>query len=111
MKIKEKTTVRFLFLYDSYICDNPVFKESLDKFRHFRNYHWGEDRIKVRTEGGRKCSTLDLTSANLSELNCRSIKILFIRDEYELAYNAIATEMSSEERVVFLLTGQPGIGP
>jgi hypothetical protein len=110
LKIKEKTTVGFLFLSDIHMFDNPASKESLDKFTHFHNYYWGENRIKVQTEGGRKCSTLDLTSANLSELNRRSIKILYIRDEYELAYNAISTGMSPEERVVFLLTGQPGTG-
>ena len=34
-------------------------------------------------------SILDLTPADLSELNHGSIEMLFIRDEYKLAYNAI----------------------
>jgi len=95
------------------MCDNQATKESLDKFRHFRNYYWGENRVKLRIEGGKTFSILDLTSAKLSELNHRSIKILFIRDEYTLAYNAIVKRISETgpgERVIFLFTGQPGTG-
>ena len=46
------------------------------------------------------------------ELNHRSIKILFIRDEYYLAYNAIVTRITKMpgERVIFLFSGQPGTG-
>jgi len=42
------------------MCDNQATKE-LDNFMHFRNYYWGENRIKLRNEGGKKYSTLDLT--------------------------------------------------
>ena len=58
--------------------------------------------------------TLDLTptAANLSQLIYRSIKTIVIRDEYELAYNAIVEAITSKikPRVIFLFTGQPGTG-
>lgn len=93
--------------------DNQATKESTDTYRHFRDYHWGINRIESRTEGGKKYSILDPTPANLIELNIRSIGIIFIRKEYELAYNAIVKKISEIEpgkRVVFLFTGQPGTG-
>lgn len=94
-----------------HMCDNQATKESLDRFRHFRNYYWGENRIKLRIEGGKTFSILDLTPADLEELNHGSIKILFIRDEYTLAYDAIVKRISElGKRVVFLFTGQPGTG-
>lgn len=105
--------VRSLSLSDFHVCDNPATKESrVDSFRQFRNYYWGEDRIQQRIEAGKKFSTLNLTLADLSELNNRSIKTLIIRDEYQIAYDTIleAIEMAPEDRVVFLFTGQPGTG-
>ena len=103
--------VRFLFLSDFQLCDNQTTKEVLDSFRHFRNYYWGENRIELQTEGGQTYSILDLTPADLEELNHGSIKILFIRNEYTLAYNAIVKRISElGKRVVFLFTGQPGTG-
>lgn len=103
--------VCFLSLSDFQLCDNQTTKEVLDSFRHFHNYYWGENRIELQTEGGQTYSILDLTRANLEELNHGSIKILFIRDEYTLAYNAVVKRISElEKRVVFLFTGQPGTG-
>ena len=107
--------VRFLFLSDFQLRDNQTTKEALNSFRDFRNYYWGENRIKLRTEGGERFPTLDLTptTADLSELNYRSVETLIIRDEYELAYDAILkaiTKMELESRVVFIFTGQPGTG-
>ena len=95
------------------MCDDPATKESLNRFRHFRNYYWGEDRIGQRIEAGKKISTLDLTPANIPELNNRSITTLIIRDEYQIAYDAILKmiETTPRDRVVFLFTGQPGTGP
>ena len=96
------------------MCNNQATKESLNNFRLFRNYYWGEDRIKLQTEGGPKCSTLDLTPtyATLAELNYRSIETLIIRDEYGAAYNKVVETINERpnHRVVFIFTGQPGIG-
>jgi len=95
------------------MCDNQATKESLDSFRHFHNHYWGKNRIELQTEDGKTTPTLDLTTADLKELNQGSIKMLFIRDEYRLAYNAIVKRISETEprkSATFLFTGQPGTG-
>jgi hypothetical protein len=107
------TKVRILFLYDFHMFDNSSTKGLLDVFTHLRNHFWGENRFERRTAAGKSYLTLDLTHANVALLNRRSISILFIRDEYGLAYNNIVQEIlesAGEVRSVFLITGQPGIG-
>jgi len=101
----------FLILI-SCVCDNSTTKESLDNYWHFRNYYWGENRIEQKIEAGKRFTTLDLTPADLPELNIRSIKTLIIREEYQIAYNAIvkAIKMAPEDITIYLLTGQPGTG-
>ena len=58
-------------------------------------------------------ATLQLTSHNSTspkfQLNPRSMKILFLRNEYKLAYDTIR-EVARTHRCIFLITGQPGIG-
>jgi len=52
---------------------------------------------------------LDLTRIPLERLNCRSIPLLVVRKEYQLAYDTIC-ERAKSTRAIYLVTGQPGIG-
>ena len=52
---------------------------------------------------------LDLTRIPLERLNRRSIPLLVVRKEYQLAYDIICRQAKSR-RAVYLIAGQPGIG-
>ena len=97
-------------LSDFHTWFDKAIKESLERFRRFCNYYWGAKKVDFQTEVGKGDSTLDLTPADLPNLNIRSIKTLLIRNEYKLAYKAIVKRITEQTRSVFLFTGQAGTG-
>ena len=83
----------------------------LDTFVRFRTHFWGKNR--VQSDGKTAFETIDLSLANLPQLNLRSTKIILVRKEYRFAYDAILAAIfkkAGTHRSVFLITGHPGIG-
>jgi hypothetical protein len=76
---------------------------------------WGKDRVvNAVSADGKTYSTLDLTLFKL-EQNTSLKDILFIREEYRLAYDTILADTHAMNELkwrksAFLITGQPGIG-
>ncbi|KIL69443.1 hypothetical protein M378DRAFT_8092 [Amanita muscaria Koide BX008] len=82
----------------------------LASLHELHTHLWGKDRIDHRNELA--CSILDLAPFDALNLIIRPDNILFIRNEYVLAYNHILerTLMTPTQSRATLVTGQPGIG-
>jgi hypothetical protein len=80
----------------------------LDELEHLRAHFWGENRLNAvgTTE------FIDLSICNLSQFNPLFAKILLVRKEYRIAYDAIIAHAiwKAGYRSIHLMTGQPGIG-
>ncbi|KAF8522428.1 hypothetical protein BU17DRAFT_44645 [Hysterangium stoloniferum] len=80
-------------------------------FQRLYAHFWGRDRVDIVSVAGKNYSIVDLTPFDIPQ-NSRPANILFIREEYRLAYDTILTDTLKEghRRSAFLVTGQPGIG-
>jgi hypothetical protein len=83
----------------------PDIKGSIvDELELLRTHFWGENRVRQHLTA----EFIDLSSVNVSRLNPLFINVLLVREEYRIAYDAIITMQT--DRIIILLTGQPGIG-
>jgi len=97
----------------SFVSDDSaaVKGSGLDTLACFRSHFWGKNRIQADKKTA--LEIIDLSLVNLPQLNLCSTKIILVRKEYRLAYDAILTAISRKagiHRSVFLITGHPGIG-
>jgi len=93
-----------------FIFDDTDVKGSLiDELVLLRKQFWGQNRA-VFTQSP-TAEIIDLSSINFSQLNPLSVKILLVRKEYRIAYDALIADTTKQagRRSIFLMTGQPGI--
>lgn len=84
----------------------------LESLRKLHEHLWGQNVEKVVHVGEKAHLIIDLAPFRLLQ-NYSCHNILFIRDEYKLAYKAILENIHNMEKwggSAFLVTGQPGNG-
>ena len=85
----------------------PDIKGSIiDGLELLRTHFWGENRVTQHLSA----EIIDLSSVTFSRLNPLFINVLLVREEYRIAYDAVIAKAMGADRIIILLTGQPGIG-